>query len=83
MTGGTTNVAAGTAALKDHKDISAAAGNHFGNIVKIKSGQCHHDFVTTDGNARLTSDGGYPLHRTIIREKDSQTVLSDVHAYHM
>lgn len=43
VSGGTTSLAVRIVAL-DNKDVLAAAGNDLGDLIKLRIGQCHHDF---------------------------------------
>lgn len=65
-----------------NKGVLAAAGTDVGYLIEWL-GECYHDFEIAGGKGRLTSDGGYLIHYTVIREEGLQIVLTDVHVYLM
>lgn len=81
--GGTTSPVVEVAAYNNEKDISAVAGDHDADLIKLALGQCHQDFKTTGGNPQVTLDKGNSLHRTVIREECPQIVARDVHGHPM
>lgn len=69
--------------LQDDKDISAVAGDHDADLIKLALGQCHQDFKITGGNPQLTLDKGNSLHRTVMREEGPHIVARDVPGHPM